>query len=26
MDEAITKGINFDGSQIPTAKLELYQF
>jgi hypothetical protein len=25
IDEAIAKGIDFDGSPIPTAKLELYQ-
>lgn len=25
IDEAITKGVDFDGSPIPTAKLELYQ-
>lgn len=25
IDEAIAKGVDFDGSPIPTAKLELYQ-
>lgn len=25
IDEAIAKGIDFDGSEIPTAKLELYK-